>query len=735
LRLFTFLAAAWAAAAAPSLITGTVIDPSGRAVPGAQVACGSATSTTNDQGQFQLNAADCDARITREGFEAMRVRLKAGVNQVRLNIARLNEAVVVSATRVPTALEESNVAANVLTARDLEQRQYPLLADLLRDLPGLTVMQSGRRGGVTSLFTRGAARTGTLVLLDGIPVNDPGGPLDAAHLSTGGLDRVEVVRGPQSAMYGADAAASVIQMFSKRGDVESARPHGEVSYERGSFQTDRWLANLNGGLWGRLDYSLTADQYHSVGQFQNDFYRNTTGTANAGLRLTDQTSLRAVFRTYDTALGTPGQVAYGVFDFDARNLVRDSTFGVKLEDSRSSRFYQRASFGYHRNRLDSQNPRAEGPYRIAALTRRTETPVPRIYLLGLVDPSTPASAVPPGATLAVRSTSTFAGNSRFFSDRMSADYQGTLTDSNGALAFGYRFEDQGGVITRRDVARNNNGLFAHRQQRWGRLYLTGGVRWERSSAFGHRAVGRGGAAYQLLGERGIFSSTVLRVSGGRGITEPELLQNFAQDPFFVGNRALRPERTLTFETALTQELFARRLRLEAAWFRNRFGDLIQFVSRFPNPGTWENLEASWARGAELSASGRVWRYVSVNSSYTRLYTRVVSSTSPASLTTGIGQPLLRRPLNSGSISVSVAPRRFTFVMGGRFVGERNDTGSPFGVTRVAGYEHVFASASWRAHKHVTPFFRLENALNNRYEEVMGFTALGRYAAGGIRVGW
>jgi vitamin B12 transporter len=123
-----------------------------------------------------------------------------------------------------------------------------MLADVLRDIPGLQVSQYGPPGSLAQIFTRGAERTGTLVLVDGVPLNDPGGELHAEHLSSEGIDRVEMVRGPESALFGAEAAAGVIQIFTKHGDPEDTIPHGFVSYERGSFQTDRWIANLTGGL-------------------------------------------------------------------------------------------------------------------------------------------------------------------------------------------------------------------------------------------------------------------------------------------------------------------------------------------------------------------------------------------------------------------------------------------------------------------------------------------------------
>ncbi len=174
------------------------------------------------------------------------------------------------------------MAAAVFTSRDFAARQFPFVQDLLRDVPNLAVVRTGRNGGVTSLFARGGDSDTAMVLLDGIPITDPGGNMDFAHLTSTGLDRLEVVRGPESALYGAEASSAVIQMFTQHGDPESMRPHGSFIYERGSFSTDHWSGMLDGGLAKRIDYALIADQFRSTGEFANDAYRITTGTANVG---------------------------------------------------------------------------------------------------------------------------------------------------------------------------------------------------------------------------------------------------------------------------------------------------------------------------------------------------------------------------------------------------------------------------------------------------------------------
>jgi vitamin B12 transporter len=220
------------------------------------------------------------------------------------------------------------------------------------------------------------------------------------------------------------------------------------------------------------------------------------------------------------------------------------------------------------------------------------------------------------------------------------------------------------------------------------------------------------------------------LSGGRGVTEPSLLENFAQSPYYHGNPALRPEETTSFEAGLVAEWFGRRVRTEVSGFRNSFHNLIAFVG-----DSWQNVEASWARGVETSVQAKLPAHVLLTGAYMWLPTRITSSASPESSTTGIGEELVHRPRNSGSVSFAITPRRFSFVLGGRFVGERQDADFTFGITRNPAYQFVYASASYKATKHVTPVLRIDNLLNQRYEEVLGYQALSRSIIGGVRLGF
>ena len=169
-----------------------------------------------------ISHSACEATVTKPGFADQHVALSESAdNPVKLELATASDRVVVTATGAPVPVEDAGVAADVFTAKDFEPVRGAFVQNLLRDVPGLSVVQTGRNGGITSVFARGGESDSALVLLDGIPLTEPGGGLDFAHLTSPGLGRMEVIRGPESVLFGAEASSAVIQMFTERGDPEA----------------------------------------------------------------------------------------------------------------------------------------------------------------------------------------------------------------------------------------------------------------------------------------------------------------------------------------------------------------------------------------------------------------------------------------------------------------------------------------------------------------------------------
>jgi outer membrane receptor protein involved in Fe transport len=459
--------------------------------------------------------------------------------------------------------------------------------------------------------------------------------------------------------------------------------------------------------------------------------------ANFDYRFSPSTELRGIFRGLDSTVGLPNRVGYGIYDFDEHFIDRDYTAGLSLSDMRGHNFLQKISGGYNWERGIDINPNTDGPYSVAALVRDVPLPVPRVYLVALLDPK--LLPMPPAGERVVSRTVTLFGSAPSASivSRGDFNYQGTWAQNAGSLVFGYDFERQGGVISNRDVSRTNNGFFANEQYTFfKRLSISGGVRVEQSSIFGSEFTPRGAASFQALGEHGYLSSLLVRTSAGQGVREPSLLDSFAKDPSFVGNPSLRLEKTNSYEAGILAEWLHRRLRTEVSAFRNSFRDLIVFVT-LPNSvvGTWVNVDAAYARGFEFSAQTRPWRNIQLSGQHTLLWSRVINSSTPQSLSTGIGQELGRRPRNSSSFSLTIAPSRWSFQITAWYFGEHQEQSDLFGVNRAPGYWGSMASGSYRLSKHVYPFLRVENVTNSLYQEVLGYNNLSRSIRGGTRLEW
>src|SRR5437762_9583234 len=231
-----------AASAAGREIAGSVVDQSGRALPRAYVRAIDASSKeiagtfADESGKFHLTVSvdDCRVDATLTGFVPATAACSAQPLRLTLAVAPIQETVVVTATRTEAPAGQVGASVTAFTAEDLERRRVPLVADLLRATPGVQVIRTGAPGGVTSLFVRGGESSYNKVLLDGIPLNEPGGTFDFSGLTTDDLDRLEIVRGAHSALFGSDAMASVVQLITKRAAAGS-RPGGSAWIEGGTY--------------------------------------------------------------------------------------------------------------------------------------------------------------------------------------------------------------------------------------------------------------------------------------------------------------------------------------------------------------------------------------------------------------------------------------------------------------------------------------------------------------------
>src|SRR5262245_24997586 len=642
-------------ASPPEFFLGTVLDPTGAAVAGAKVELSgtgfSCTTYTDAVGGFSIEDAPAEIyalRVTANGFtvSTSRIELPSNPLMLTLRVASHSEDVIVTTTRVETPLNMLGVSATVIDREQILHQQTASLYELLRDVPGLFVANTSRRGGTTSIYTRGGGKNANLLLIDGVQVNDPGGDFNFAHLTATNVDRIEIVRGPQSASYGSNAAASAIQVVTRQGTAEDGVAAASAGFEGGTFATYRYRNGVS-GAFRRFDYSLGAEHLRTEGAYTNDAYRNLTLSANTGYRFNATSQLRFTLRTIGSRVGVPNRVAYGLLDPDAYRTGQNIIGGARYERTQN-RFFQRIQLGLTRFRDYFQDDLSEGPFEIGAIVAGTpgargSAGVRLIQFLSSDDLARSAFTVPAGTRLVRRTVRLTASQpSKTITERRTAEYQGNWSYSTqSVLSFGYDLEQERGSSNGVLPLRNNHGFFAsHQHSVAGRLFLTRSVRLEHNSVFHMKATPRFAASFLLT------PATRLKASAGTGISEPSFLQNFANDPTFVGNRDLRPERSRSVDAGVEQHFFGSMLTLDATLFDNRFRDLIVFTPLAPPLlSTWVNLEGSRARGLESSAHLRI-SWLGVRGQYTFLDTRVTAAASPTSAATGIGQELPRRPRHS-----------------------------------------------------------------------------------------
>jgi len=684
-------------------LRGTVLDPSRAAVAGAQVVAMGRTgvlaqTVTGASGAFTLRVPDAAAVrlvVTAPGFATRTV--SAETDTIQLEIAAQVDTIRVSASTLDVPLSEQGNSTSVILREEIASRNEPLAADLLRYLPGITVNQTGPRGSTTSLFVRGGDSNFNLVQIDGVPVNAFGGAFDFAHIPTDWLDRVEVIRGPESAVYGSYANASVVNFVTR---TAPQHPTLDVITEGGTYGERRFGVGGSGTLAG-FGIAGFASSLDSDGPVRNNDYRNRNLSLSVNRAFARQSlSLRGRFNQYE--IGEPGPYGSDPLGYFA---------GLDT--------YSRSSSNLSSHLLRYQ----------ADLTPRVRQEL----------------------------TGAFFQNNAYYrsgwGDSFNRDLRGhaetrtvvSVTD-NYTTSFGFAYtreDEKNSWITdsRYDwfpLRRTQQGIYwENRVQVGSRLFLDAGARAEvihtgalaENPGSGRPAIRartitrvnpKVAAAYLLAGLR-------LHASFGAGIRPPS-----GTEMAFTNNPALRPERTMSFDFGVERRLLSNRLGVEATWFHNRFSDLI--VSLGGSLATLsayrsDNLANSRARGVEFTARAYPRRSLSFTGTYTWLQSEILSldgSSGVAQAYFRVGQHLLRRPAHSGTLVSTWRHGRLSANLTGYWRGETLDVepnlGASAGLFRNPGYFNMGINLNCRVASNVTVYGNLRNALNRRYEESFGYPA-------------
>jgi len=600
---------------------------------------------------------------------------------LRLEIERVSENVVVTANAEP--LENSRTAAPVdeITREQISQRQSVTLPDLLYTQPGISVARTGPIGGLATIFLDGGNSNYTKVLVDGVSVNDPGGFVSFSNLTLDNVDKVEVVHGAESALYGSDAMSGVIQLFTHQGTTRT--PSFDLFAEGGSFSSARGGAQVS-GLLGAFDYSASGSYFQTDGQGQNDAFLNRSFSGNFGYKFSDSNRVRLTVRSNSSFAGTPGPTLQGPSNPAASDALHILAAGLNWD-------FHTGSHWEHQ-------------------LMATETRILDV------------SADPPFSPFVDQL------------NRAGFQEQSTFYYRQGLVAAGYSNEVENGFPGTLHAHRDNQaGFLDARYQPHRRVTLNAGVRVEANGSFGTRVVPRAGAVLALRYGRGFWGDTRLRTSYGQGIKEPGLEQSFATDSCDPGNPSLRPERSRTYYAGFEQLLDSDKLRLSADYFTNRFRDIISFAPGSVTPGcpfgtgNFFNTDLARARGVNFSMESRPFRWLAIRGNYSYDDTRVLKSANPfADPALEPGNPLLRRPLSSGALIVNVGWRRMNWNFSGYFTGRRNDSNFADPTQfENPGYARFDLATSYLIARGISFIGRVTNLFDKQYQDVLGFPALGR----------
>ncbi|HEV3215131.1 MAG TPA: TonB-dependent receptor [Vicinamibacterales bacterium] len=624
----------------------------------------------------------------------------------------IRESIVVTPTGNEEIASKVGASITVIAKDQIDERHALDTVDLLRTVPGVMAVRTGGIGNLTSLFVRGGESSYNKVLLDGMPLNEPGGFFNFASLAPENIDHIEVLRGAHSALFGSDAMASVIQIFSARPAPNGGRPQANITVDAGTYNTAHVAGGI-GGINGPAEYSVFGSRLSSDNRVPNNKDRATV--VSGALRLGQQPdgALKLLGRGDFGRTGVPGPAAYGRPDLDAFFTHKDGDILAGWDRSLGSHVLQRASYSFTVTHQRSTNLVTDPPY------------TPRL-----------------GNLVAPFPASDFLYDSGTNLRRHHVDYRADVSISPGqTITAAFAYDGERGVLTDyrstaapQRPARHNTGTTVQYEAITGPVSVVGGVRFENNGSFGFYAAPRATVSWLVRRGNDAAGATRLRGSAGLGIKEPTFLQSYSPDPGFQGNPNLKPERSRGFDAGLEQRLAHDRVRVEATYFANHFDDLISLGPFDPVTfaSQYFNIGETRASGLELAADAAVRRGLQVRGNYTLLDSRVIRSTSSSPIFAP-GKPLYRRPRNSGSMQAAFTRDRLSLTLGAIFVGSRVDTDFYFpSITSDKAYATWNAGGDVRLTRGTSGFVVIENLANRDYMDPIGYPALGRTVRAGVR---
>jgi len=618
----------------------------------------------------------------------------------KVSTSSIQHEIVVTATRLETPAKEIASSVTVISKEDLERMKKTTVLEALQEVLGLSIIQNGPPGGSASVFLRGANSEHTLILMDGVELNDPISPsrsFDLAHLTLDNIERIEILRGPQSTLYGSDALGGVVNIITKK---RQGKPKFSLSSVAGSYGTIITSGGISGST-ERTHYSFGTSYYRSdgfssastnyEGNREKDGYRNHSLWGRLGFRLFDNLDVDLILRTLNTQIdidnvgGAQGDDPNNVQDYNAlfiktqiRNLMLNNRWELKLGLSLVDYDRQHENPADEAHLFDSE----EGFFKS------------KLFKIDWQN------------NLFLHETNTFTlgidyqqeqGESEYHSDGIFGPFS-SIFPSKRAHVTGFYLQDQ---------VRLANRFFA-----------TLGLRLDDHSQFGSAVTYRLAPAYFIEG-----TQTKFRATYGTAFKSPSLYQLFAPGTFFgpIGNTELNPEKSIGWDIGVEQQLLGGKVLLGVTYFYNDYKDLINFdfLQGYMNIGKAES------KGTEILIQARPFDDMLINATYTRTEAKDKDTDTY----------LLRRPKHKLTANLN-----YSFLKKGNlnlsfvFIGERDDMDfSTWPSTRetLLSYSLLNAAVSFNVASNFQIFCRLDNIFNKEYEMIKGYGTPGFSAYGGV----
>ncbi len=611
--------------AAPALhaviVRGTVTDPLGTPIANAMVALvdnGEVVSTTKTaaDGSYQLASGSVGRFYVLAGGNSFRQlatesfyggSLDSLLKNVQLEPDTVRQSVVVTATGTPTPIAQ--VSASVTRLGSLDFANFANVTDALRTVPGFHLVQTGERGGATSLFIRGGNSDANKVLLDGVPLEDIGGTFDFANLATTGVASAEAYRGPNSVLFGADAGAGVVAFATPRGST----PFPSLIYDGdgGNFGTYRNQVQA-GGTHNAIDYYGGFSDLQTTNSVAHDSYHDVTSSANLGYALGAATSLRVSARNSDSATGSPGEYQFTRIAGDAKQADQNIFLSAIADHTFSDSWKGYVQYGLARKREQYTSLAATGLY----------DPTSGNYFGENVTVTGANGYTVHGQTIVSYAGSTYPSVYQLASNRDSLYAQSSyaLSPHTTALA-GFRYEDERGNYYGTSLERANYDYTLEFQgDVKNRLFYTLGGGVEKNQLYGTVGAPHLGASYYLVQPgAGLLRGTRLNFNFSKGYKEPTLGQQIGSlSAFLLANggsttvnqyqvQPIGAALTRSYDGGVVQSLWNERILLTLTYFHNEFGNQIESVSPGEVPLLLPQLSA--VQQASLQA------YLSSNGAY------------------------------------------------------------------------------------------------------------------------